>query len=137
MSKERRAVIGKYAITGGIGIAFVAFYLSNNDLSMASRQDQYRILCDAFTLPGLFMLLLGAMIVMNNLGALDLLAYGMRYVVHLIVPSWDFSKQSYYDYVEERRNKRVKGFGFLFVVGGILFGIGLIFLALFYHVYLG
>ena len=38
----------------------------------------------------------------------------------------------YLDYVEERREKRVKGYSFLFIIGGSLLAISLVFLVLFY-----
>ena len=133
MSKALRTKIIKYLVTIVIGAACVISYLSAYDLSVEPEVERYRILTDAFSLPGIFMILVGLLIKMNNLGALDTIAYGFSFVIHMIIPGWFGKMEKYLDYVEARREKRVTGYGFLFVVGGILFGISLVFVVLFYR----
>ena len=97
--------------------------------------EQYRVLCDAFSIPGIMMVLFGALFSLNNLGALDTIAYLMSYIPRMIAPGAFGEPQQLIDFVESRRAKRSKGYGFLYVVGFIFLGIALVFLYLFYSVF--
>lgn len=96
---------------------------------------QYHILCDAFTLPGLMMVLLGMLMSLNNLGALDTLAYLMSYIPRMIAPAAFGDPEKLIDFVEKRKEKRGKGYGFLYIVGIIYLGIAIFFLVKFYSVF--
>lgn len=135
---NRRIKVGliKYGCTIAVGALFVCLYLISRDFSdVTTEAERYRILCDAFSLPGAFMMLIGALLKMSELGALDTITYGMRYLIHIVIPSWNLGKKSYLEYVEERRGKRVSGYGFIVIVGAVMFAISLVFLKLFYQVY--
>ena len=134
MSKQLKSLLIKSgtALVLGLGIA-LAFYNSRNGESL-DLVEQYRVLCDAFTIPGLMMILVGLLLWLSGLGALDAIGYLFRYVVQAFVPG--VTKVAHYlDYVEEQREKRAKGYGFLFVAGGILMVVAIVYLVLFYGVY--
>lgn len=96
---------------------------------------QYRVLCDAFTIPGAMMVLFGMLMSLNNLGALDTIAYLMSFLPRIIAPGAFGEPEKLIDYVERRREKRTKGYGFLYIVGFLYLGIAIIFLVLFYRVF--
>ena len=124
----------KYAITIAVGLAMAVGYIAPRDLFEQARLLQYHILCDAFTLPGLFMILLGMLFWMGNTGALDTISYAFHYLLHTFIPVTGEAK-TLLSYAEERRENRIKGFGFLFIVGACFMAVGVIFLLLFYSVY--
>lgn len=96
---------------------------------------RYLILCDAFTVPGMLLILSGALVAISNEGALDGLSYLGHYLKNMFIPGKRDSTKKYYDYVQGKRGRNIHGFGFLFVVGGICMVIAAIFYGLFYTVY--
>ena len=124
----------KSGIASAVGILLaVAFILSSN-FGAESLMNRYKILCDAFTIPGVMMLMFAILLSVSNEGALD----GVGYVVKQGLRMLTFrglGTEKYLDYVERRREKRVKGYGFLYVVGAAFLAVALIFMALFYSLY--
>lgn len=96
---------------------------------------QYRVLCDAFTIPGIMMVLFALLFTLNNLGALDTIAYLLSYLPRMIAPGAFGEPEKLIDFVEHRREKRSKGFGFLYIVGFIFLGIAIYYLVQFYRVF--
>lgn len=135
MSKQLKTNLIKYLITTCIGLVLVACYIIPRDLFDLELAEQYRVVCDGFFLPGIFMIFIGLMFVMNNAGALDTISFAFHYLAHTFLPVAFGEGQSYLEYVESRREKRIKGFGCLFVVGLAFIAIATVFLALFYTVY--
>jgi len=131
MTRAQRTRLMKYGLTSVITAAIVYFYAASRDVLSLERIDQYRVLCDAFSLPGIFLLLIGLLILMNNLGALDTIAYFGHYLLHTFLPVAFGKGMSYVDYIEDRRSKRDSGYGFLFIVGGVFTAVGIVFLILF------
>ena len=95
---------------------------------------QYRVLCDAFTIPGAMMVLFGMLMSLNNLGALDTIAYLMSFLPRMLAPGAFGEPEKLIDFVERRREKRAKGYGFLYIVGFIFLGIAIYYLVRFYSV---
>ena len=54
-----KANLLKYGITGGICAALVWLYISQRDFAAQETMEQYRILCDAFTIPGIIAIMVG------------------------------------------------------------------------------
>ena len=115
--------------------ALAAFYISQREFAEADRMTQYLILCDAFTVPGLLMLMLGGLLWVLSLGALDGIAYALSYAVRMLIPGAKYRHERYFDYVERQNGKRVKGYGFLLISGGVVMAIALVFMVLFYQLY--
>jgi hypothetical protein len=98
--------------------------------------EQYRILCDAFTVPGLLLIIFGSLLWVSNTGALDGLMYAVTTAVRFLIPGGRLKmEEKYGDYVERRREKPVRGYGFLLISGCVTMAISLVFMALFYAVY--
>ena len=133
MKKTIWKSILKYVLALAAGLGMVYAYIAPRDLASQTLVEQYHILCDAFTLPGLLMASVGLMVLMGNLGALDTLAYAVHFLLHTFIPLLGKGK-SYLDFMLERREHRVHGYGFLFVVGLLLTAVGIVFLLLYYNV---
>ena len=120
----------RYLVTVAVGLSLVFSYIAPRDLVNKTLTEQYHILCDAFTLPGLFMMLIGLMLLMGNLGALDAISFAFHYLFHTFLP-FTGESMTYLEFVEDRREHRIHGYGFLFVVGAVFTAIAVVFLMLY------
>ncbi len=130
MSKSAKSNLIRYLVAIFVGLALVYGYIAPRDLMDQTRMEQYHILCDAFTLPGIFMVMIGLMLLMGNLGALDAISFAFHYLFHTFLPLTGES-MTYLEFVEDRREHRIHGFGFLFVVGIVFTAIAVLFLYLY------
>lgn len=137
MSDTAKTNLLKYGLSGGTCAAMVVIYAWLRDFGTLPLVEKYLVLCDGFTLPGVLFLALGCMIWISAQGALDGIGYVVSYAVKMLIPGKKEEQERYYDYVERRREKRVKGYGFLFVVGGVCMVFVAVFMILFYSVYQG
>lgn len=126
----------KYGSCAVFDALMVVFYLSLRDLENAELVDKFLYLADAFTIPGMLLILLGAMVWVSNQGALDGIAYCVRLAIYSLIPGKRVERdEKYGDYVERKRGKRVKGYGFLFFSGIATMLIAFVFMAQFYYLY--
>ena len=139
MSNRTKINLAKYGLTCGFALLLIWIYCSSRDLFLLSPMERWRTLCDAFTLPGLTYIMVGFLIMIANEGFFDMLSYACSKAVGMFLPGKGFSDdgEKYYEYVQRKKENRTKGFGFLFVVGGILMAFALLFLFLFYRLYNG
>lgn len=137
--RKKKGVAG-YVVSVLFTLFLAGLYIWLRDFSSMSLLDQYRTICDAFTIPGLILIMLGAMLWATDLGGF----YGIGYVfnhaknslLHFVVPGALGNTESYYDYVERKKAEgHLTGYGFLFVVGGISMAISFVFMFLFYQLY--
>ena len=135
MSERSKTNLLKYGISAAVCAAMVWFYISVRDFSAQALVDKYRILCDAFTVPGLLAILAGVLLAVTNQGALDGIGYACSTAFKALIPGGRLKMEKYYDYVQRKNEKRVKGYGFLFIVGGACMLIAVVFMILFYHLY--
>ena len=137
MMKDRRTLLLKYGITAAVGGFMAWSVLDLHGFALAETlADRYRILADAFTIPGVILLLSGVLVLIANEGMFEGISYVVSYAVKMLIPGVSKEQERYADYVERRREKGpVKGIGFLFVTGGVFMAAALLFVALFYSVY--
>ena len=135
MSDKLKSNLLKYGITVLVGAAMAGFILYDRDVLHLPLVDQYRILCDAFTVPGMLFILSGALLWVSGEGALDGIGYVLSYAIHALLPGSEHKGERYSDYKERKHGQQASGYGFLFVVGLVLMAISLVFYALFYSVY--
>ena len=125
----------KYGITGGICLGMAALYCGLRDFGGMSLVERYRTLCDGFTIPGLVALCVGALLWVGNDGFFYGLGYCLDVARKSLLPGGRRKMEKYGDYVERHRQKKLTGYGFLFVCGGACMAIAMVFLALFYSMY--
>ena len=135
MSEKVRKNLLKYGITAGVCLAIAVLFCALRDFEQTSQAVRYRTLCDAFTVPGLLCICVGALLWVSN----DGFFYGVGYCLDVarksLIPGGRKKMVRYYDYVQSRNQKKVTGYGFLFVCGGVCMAVAITFLILFYRVY--
>lgn len=136
MSDSAKANLLKYGISGGFVALVAGVYIGSRDILSLERMEQYLVLCDAFTIPGLTLILLGCLVWLSNEGALDALGYAFSWAAKRLIPGGALKEQEkYHEYVERKRDNPTTGYGFLFQVGGIAMVIALINMVLFYQLF--
>lgn len=121
-------------------VILVGLYVGLRDFKGLSLMEKYRMLCDAFTIPGVLLILVGALVWASDLGGFYGIGFVFNYakksLTHFFVPGSLGNTESYYDYIERKKSEgHLTGYGFLFIVGGITMAIALVFLFLFYQYY--
>ena len=89
--------------------------------------EKYRILADAFTIPSIIILMVGVLIWVAGEGTFDMISYGLGRGINSIIPLRQQKDETFYDYKMRKKDKRIKGYSFLFISGGIYFIPALIF----------
>ena len=127
--------LARYGITAALAALTAGGHLALHGFSAALPADErYRILCDAFTVPGLMLVLIGVLVALSNEGSFDALGYAVRYAVRRLIPGAGLRQETYGDFVERRREQgRVRGYGFLFHVGLVFLCAAAVFLYLYYR----
>jgi len=130
---NKRSLLLKYGITIIIALAISAWYYFSNNGSTLKGSDLYKVLADAFTIPGIFILMFGLIIFASNEGALDALSYVVHYAGRTLVPFGRLKKpMKYAEYKESRKEHNISGYSFMLVVGIIFCLIAVVFIMLFH-----
>ncbi len=132
-----REYLKKNAVKYTIAFCFAGLlanvYISMRDFAGAAKVDQYRMLCDAISLPGMLLVLFGGLMWVSGKGAVDGLAFAGKKLLNSLIPGNRIREEERYaDYVERKRESRKGGYGFLFISGGICVAVSVIFYVLYY-----
>lgn len=133
MKKSGTKHLIKYLSTALICGLVAWMYIAAREFAAASRLEQYRMLSDAFLIPGLVTVLTGCLLVISNKGGLDGVSFAVGRAVRMLIPGIKKKDEKFFDYVERRRANPIRGFGFLFVVGGGFCAAAVMFMVLFYR----
>ena len=129
----------KYGVSVSLSLLLSFFYVYVRvdfaDPGATALVEWYRIICDAFTIPGLILLMLGCLMSLSNTGAMDGLGYVVSIALKMLIPGGGLKMERYKEYLDRRRANRVRGYGFLYLVGAGCMMVSLVFMALFYSVY--
>ena len=134
MNGNLRNTLLKYGITVFIGAVMVWLVLTGYGYEeVQTAAERYRILSDAFTIPGVVFMLCALLVLVSNKGAFEGISYAAGYAFRMLIPGLNKDREKYGDYVERKREKGgVKGYSFLFFTGLAFLIVSLIFIALFY-----
>lgn len=132
MSERNKTLLLKYGTTGGVCLLMVVLFLINANFLELEGADRLRILCDAFTVPGLLCLFSGLLIWLGNEGSFDGVGYVVSYAFHAFLPGSLNKRESYKDYLERKKGKKPIGFSFLLITGAVFTAIAMVFLMLFH-----
>ncbi len=130
----KKAIKYGTAIVCGAAIA-VYMVFSRNISGAENATERYRILCDASSVPGLLMILVGILIWLSGQGAFAGLGYLGRYLRRSLVPGGrtKYPHETFYDYLQEKKEKRGSvSYSFLFIIGAAFLAVGIVFLVLYY-----
>ena len=125
----------KYGASFLLGGGLFCLYLFTREFPAAEASENFRMLSDAATIPGLLFTMFGALIWAASLGAMDGLSYGLRSAMRALLPGGRVQKEeTYAEHVTRRREKYAnsRGYGFLLLTGLVFLAIAGIFIALFY-----
>ena len=139
LTAKRSAKVLQYAVTLGAGLV-VAFLIvwrwgaEDGIFASTSLAHAYRLLCDGFFVPGVLIMLVGGLIWISREGAFDGVKYVSRYIVYAIIPfSRGKKTEKYAEYKEKKKiqYKERGSFAYMFVCGGILVAVSILFLILY------
>ena len=131
-----RNTILKYSISFTIltGLLFLVISTRGIFSDDLDKVTVYRYLTDGFTLPGIIFILVGLLVLLTNQGSLTSITWALKRFFKALIPFANTKPGlSYQEYKDTRTP--ITGYSFLFISGFIYFGIGLIFLILFYSSY--
>ena len=125
MNDTKQNVI-KYLVTCGVGFFGVAIvlYLRGYDFSMPL-VEQYKILSDAFMVPGAILACSSILAWVASEGTFDMISYGLRRGASSLIPFARHNDETFYDYKVKKKAKRegrsawfllFVGLGFLLVM---------------------
>ena len=121
-----------YVTNGCVALALFALCAVTGGLfSAETTVERVGILCDCFTVPGVFLGGFGALSWIASTGAYDIMSYGVSYLVSMFVRHRERA-ESFYDYKMEKAEKRKKWRAHTLIVGLVFFVAGLICLAVYY-----
>ena len=128
----------QYGITTVVG-ALIALWVLNVEgffIIIKDAPDQTKeimnILCNAFFIPGLLLVLSGVLMWIASTGFFDSLGYAGRTAAHMFVPFMKPDRKSYYDYKEEKAQKRGKVPYYIMIVGAAYILVSIVFTILWY-----
>lgn len=136
--KNSRKVILQYSITTGVAGAITVLVLSlRNFWDATTLVEKYRTLSDAFTIPGVLLIMVCALVWISTTGFFDGLSYAFTRAGGMLIPFFRKGREhmTYYDYKMSKKGKEVRGYSFLFFVGLLFIIISIVFISLFYSVY--
>lgn len=126
----------QYGATAVVG-ALIALWVMNIEgffIIIDSESDQikeiFNILCNAFFIPGMLLILSGVIMWIASKGFFDSFGYAGRTAAHMFIPFMKPERKSFYDYKEEKAKKRGKVPYFLMIVGAAYLLISVVFLIL-------
>ncbi len=134
MENQTKKKLLKYGITTAVaaGVAVLIMY-SGGLFETADTLTRYKLLADAFTIPGVILLCIGALVWVSTDGMFDGFTYAAKRLGSLIpFYSKNYKHERYYDYVMRKRGKRIGGYGFIPIVGAAFTAIAVVFIVLYY-----
>ena len=115
--------------------AMAVLVLWGNGFSQAKPMAlRLKLLADAFTVPGVLLMMTAALIWAASHGFFDGIGYAGRVTARMLLPYLAKEYERFYDYKRRKADRRYGGYSFLFYVGAAFFAISLGFIAAFYTV---
>lgn len=121
MNNTKKTVI-KYLLTIGGAALAVLLVIWLRDLAAESDLAQrYRILADAFCVPGAILMCFSGIMWVSSDGFFDSLGYAFSRVGGMFLPAYKVKHETYFDYKQRKNGKRAEkeggSFWYLFFVG--------------------
>lgn len=125
--------IKKCVIAAVAAVAVIVIYLLvHGFFDLETLSDKYRTISNAFFVPGSLMICSGALIWISTMGFFDLFSFSFKKLYERATFKREHEFEKYYDYKEHKEEKgRATGYSFLFLVGGVLVFVSIIFDILF------
>jgi hypothetical protein len=135
MNDNLKPVIRKYLFTILPAIAASALILLINNFGAAEGlQERYRLLANAFTTPGIILIMMGILVLVSREGTFDMLGYGVTKAFYRFSQRSDRAFESFYDYKQRQIKKERGSILHLFVVGAVFTLVATVFTVLYHTV---
>lgn len=127
----------QYSITTAIGVSVAVVIMAVKGLFGGVElepQEIYKILSDAFFVPGVIIGGVGLIVFASHGGVFDMLGFSVRLFFDLF--RRDVTKRKYrdfYEYKEAKKDKQRSSILFLLLVGVAFIAVSIVFLVLYYH----
>ena len=120
----------QYGITAGIGLLASLLIMNAQGLFVlfGNNTQTWSILSDAFFVPGIILVSLGALIWIAGTGLFDSVSYALSVAAHAIIPFLKNRPKNYYDYKSERESKGSRTPMFILYTGGGFLLLAVVFL---------
>lgn len=136
MSERTKRFLIRFIVALLVGAALALLFLLARKFFTGAYEgkDRIRYLADAFTIPGVTLLLSGLLVWCTRKGAFDGVTFSVGLFFHTIFRPGTMTKQKYPDYVAEKQEKRKEkpGHTYLYAAGGIYLVVAIVFLLFYY-----
>ena len=136
--KDTHKILLRYSVTtliAGLMTLFVMYL--RNFWSAVTLVEKYRTLADALTIPGVFLIMITALVWVSSEGFFDGLGYAFSRVGGMLIPFYKkgLKHETYYEYKQRQADKKAHGYSFLLVVGLAFTAVAIVFIMLHESVY--
>lgn len=128
MDDKCKKLFAKYLFSTIAGATLTFFVLSNRGFFEATDSALKMLyLADAFTIPGVLILMLGVMVWISTKGLFDILTYSLGRFTRTLIPFTKTTDERFGDYKERKSENRIKSYSFMFIVGGVFLFAAIVF----------
>ncbi len=109
----------QYGVCGVIGALIAYWIMSSKGLFVPghSMAEVFFILSDAFFVPGILIILFGALLWISTTGLFDSIGFAFSAAAHALLPFVRHEHKTFYDYKMEKAEKRGSTPYFMLIVG--------------------
>ena len=132
--KDTKQILKRYVITVAAASASTALIMYLKGIATAeSHSEALKIITDAFTVPGIVLMMIAALVWVSRDGFFDGIGYAASRVGNMFLPLVGAvnTHESYVDYKERKSKNRAEDFLFLLFVGIGFFLIAMVFYAIY------
>ena len=126
----------EYLIAGTVAAGIVMLVLwGQNYFALTESSARCKALCDAFTVSGLMLILLSALVWVSGKGVFLGIGYAVSWLVHTLIPFGARRHETYADYRERKTGGGgPKGYSFVFFTGLAFFAVAIVMLIVYYNI---
>lgn len=129
-AQKRKAFFIRFVITFGAGlVAAFLLMLLRGAFSAETKSDAFRLVSDGFSVAGVILLCVGALIFTSNMGTFTMLSYSVSLWGKLFRKDLSAENRSYYEYRKRKLAKKSPVMHFI-ISGAVLILIGIVFIIL-------
>ncbi len=134
--KDTKKTVIKYLVTFGVALAVSILIICMSNIgSVDSMAEKYKILANAFTIPGVILACFSGLLWVASDGFFDSITYSFSRIGGMFIPMFKSKHETFYDYKQRKKDKRAEkgseSFWFLFFVGLAFILISVIFIILY------
>ncbi len=131
-----KKLIFKYIVSTLIAGGLTVLTLVMNDFfTLDNMTDRYRVLTDAFSIPGIIFIMVGCLVFISTDGFFDMISYALGKLGRSLIPFSNKTDETFYDYKTRKSGERYTGYSFIFYTGLVFLVAAMVFMILFFSNY--